>query len=574
MVTRCNAAGVRVYIDAVINHMVAADAGSGVGSAGSQYDTSVKSFTGVPYGPKDFTKTCKTASGGIENDNDPNELRNCKLLGLMDLDGSSKYVRQKIVDYFDDMLNIGIDGSKMAEVFLAKGQKLSSLSNVFSWMMLSGDDALVFIDNHDNQRSHGAGKNIITFKQPREYKMATAFMLSWPYGVPRIMSSFDFTQDWTGPPSSSPNMTGSCGNGWICEHRWRQIANMVEWRNQAGKAPVENWWSNGDNQIAYSRGKAAFIAFNNEDGNMSMSLFTSLPPGQYCDIISGDLLNGICTGKTIRVGYHSEAEIDIDGSSQDPIIAFHLGSKVSELPVISTDVPGFRMTTKLPPSQKKRTIVFIRKITGYGEKIFIRGATNRFVSIPITYNYIKPKTEERKAWYHAYSIWSQGDTELSWGGAENGQGMLQNGEKALGSPMIWTSSNSASKEYFSENRFGDHYWMWDVMMDCSKLPGGYFEFKGYSSKDGSEKNVRQEKCLGETTSYRNIGRNHVAKCGYKTVVEWQRVLRVAISVATPVAIHVTIIRVTPVAIPSVIPVDTPAVNLKSLYSHPCSCVIL
>ena len=27
------------------------------------------------------------------------------------------------------------------------------------------------------------------------YKMAAAFMLAWPYGIPRIMSSYQFTED-------------------------------------------------------------------------------------------------------------------------------------------------------------------------------------------------------------------------------------------------------------------------------------------------------------------------------------------------------------------------------------------
>jgi len=32
-----------------------------------------------------------------------------------------------------------------------------------------------------------------------------------------------------GPPSRqrSVNADGSCGNGWVCEHRWRQITNMA-----------------------------------------------------------------------------------------------------------------------------------------------------------------------------------------------------------------------------------------------------------------------------------------------------------------------------------------------------------
>ncbi|XP_067950582.1 alpha-amylase-like [Watersipora subatra] len=207
----------------------------------------------------------------------------------------------------------------------------------------------------------------------------------------------------------------------------------------------------------------------------------------------------------------------------------NIGSKVSNgsaLPVSfsnnsvagTTSPQPASMTTS--PSDEERTIVFIRKITEYGERLFIRGY-GKDMPIPIKYPYMNLQTEKRKTWYHSYKVWSQGDTKLSWDGAENGQGM-RNGEKALGSPMLWTSSNSGSNEYVPENTFGDHYWMWEVTMDCSKLPGGYFEFRGFSSKDGYERNVRQEKCLGETTSYGKYPINHVAKCGHKTVVEWGR----------------------------------------------------
>ena len=52
----------------------------------------------------------------------------------------------------------------------------------------------------------------------------------------------------------------------VCEHRWRMIANMAAWRNAAGGeyTGVDNWWDNGNNQIAFSRNGAAFIAFNTE----------------------------------------------------------------------------------------------------------------------------------------------------------------------------------------------------------------------------------------------------------------------------------------------------------------------
>ena len=46
------------------------------------------------------------------------------------------------------------------------------------------------------------------------------------------------------------------------------IGNMAAWRNAAGGefTGVDNWWDNGNNQIAFSRNGAAFIAFNKEVG--------------------------------------------------------------------------------------------------------------------------------------------------------------------------------------------------------------------------------------------------------------------------------------------------------------------
>ena len=67
-------------------------------------------FDGVPFSSHDFQDNCPTASGNIENYNDVNQVRNCRLLGLLDMKMGSDYVRNKIAAYFDDMLEIGIDG--------------------------------------------------------------------------------------------------------------------------------------------------------------------------------------------------------------------------------------------------------------------------------------------------------------------------------------------------------------------------------------------------------------------------------------------------------------------------------
>ena len=60
--------------------------------------------------------------------------------------------------------------------------------------------------------------------------------------------------DGMGPPSHGDDsiksveiINGGCDDGsehtWTCEHRWRQIGNMAEWRNQAGGEwyNVEHW---------------------------------------------------------------------------------------------------------------------------------------------------------------------------------------------------------------------------------------------------------------------------------------------------------------------------------------------
>ena len=53
--------------------------------------------------------------------------------------------------------------------------------------------------------------------------------------------------DWIGPPSTAGGVTRDvvCFSDWICEHRWRQIFNMVDFHNAARDQRVTNWWDNG-----------------------------------------------------------------------------------------------------------------------------------------------------------------------------------------------------------------------------------------------------------------------------------------------------------------------------------------
>ena len=111
MVNRCNAVGVRVYVDAIINHMGAT---AGTGTAGSGFNAGGRDFPAVPYSRGDFNDLkCRTRSGDIENYNDMYQVRDCRLVGLPDLALGSEYVRNKVAEYLNNLVEIGVAGFRL-----------------------------------------------------------------------------------------------------------------------------------------------------------------------------------------------------------------------------------------------------------------------------------------------------------------------------------------------------------------------------------------------------------------------------------------------------------------------------
>lgn len=400
MIRQCNNAGVRIYVDVVINHMTGVHAVN-LGTGGSTADPQRRSFPAVPYNDNDFNSPIC----GIQNYNDRWQVRNCELVGLRDLNQRSPWVRQKIVQFLNRLVDLGVAGFRVdaakhmwpedlhaiysriknlntahgfsagSRPYIAQevidlggegisrdeytslgpitefrfsaeigrafrgGNQLRWLQNWGTrWGFVQSQNALVFVDNHDNQRGHGGGgTNVLTYKQARQYKMATGFALAHPYGNVRMMSSFHFEHGDQGPPQDaagnlvSPSILpdGSCGNGWVCEHRWRQITNMISFRNAAGNTPISWWWDNGSNQISMCRGNRAFAAWNNDYHDLNMRLRTCLPPGQYCDIISGQRVGNKCTGLNITVASDEGAQIIIPRNAEDGFVAIHVGPLVS-----------------------------------------------------------------------------------------------------------------------------------------------------------------------------------------------------------------------------------------------------
>jgi len=119
---------------------------------------------------------------------------------------------------------------------------------------------------------------------------------------------------------------GSCTNGWVCQHRWSPIFNMVEFRSVVSGTELTNWWVGGDNQIAFSRGDKGMIAITVE-GEINADIETSLPDGIYCDVISGSLVDGHCTGKTVNVS-GGKAHIEVSTEESECVVAVHVNAKL------------------------------------------------------------------------------------------------------------------------------------------------------------------------------------------------------------------------------------------------------
>ncbi|EDS30101.1 alpha-amylase 1 [Culex quinquefasciatus] len=394
MVRRCNNVGVRIYVDIVINHMAAMSGGA---TGGSWVDG--LNFPAVPYGPNDFNPRCEIYNYNdpyqVRNcwlvglpdlalgsqwvrDRIVDLMNKCIGYGVAgfrvdavkhmwpgDLDaiysrlhnlptdhhfpaGARPFITQEVIDLGGEAISrneythLGTVtefrfSAQIGRVFRGYDQ-LKHLTNWGEgWGFLPSHLALVFVDNHDNQRGHGAGgSDVLTHKIPKNYKMASAFMLAHPFGIPRIMSSFFFNDGDQGPPqdgngnlvSPSINPDDSCGNGWACEHRWRQIYNMVGFRNAAKGTGINDWWDNGGNQMAFCRGGSGFVAFNLEGYDLNQWLQTCLPAGDYCDVISGSKSDGRCTGITVHVQGDGKANIVIPAHGDDGVLAIHAGSKL------------------------------------------------------------------------------------------------------------------------------------------------------------------------------------------------------------------------------------------------------
>ncbi|HEU5110504.1 MAG TPA: carbohydrate-binding module family 20 domain-containing protein [Micromonosporaceae bacterium] len=407
MVRACHDAGVKIYVDAVVNHMAGGGSVGRPGIGGSTF--SQYAYPAVPNGHGDFHHCGRNGNDDIVNWGDRWEVQNCELVDLSDLATEKQWVRDRLVGYLNDLVSLGVDGFRVdaakhlpagdlaavmgpvtsgryiysetmeggpgepgPEEYVGIGDvtefrygdvvsdafrtgDLGGLIDLPGRMRVNGLDAVVFIDNHDTQRN---GRNVLTYKNGTPYALAEAFMLVFPWGVPQVMSSYTFSNHDQGPPASFDGTTSavSCGAGWECEHRWRTTANMVAVRNSinnAGGPGMNNWWSGGS-AIAFGRGNAAYVAFNRSGTAVNRTFQTSLPAGTYCDVMSGDFADGSCAGAayTVDSGGRVTATVPANGA-----LALHVNARVTN--------GGGCATAQVSLAEEATTV--------WGENVFVVG---------------------------------------------------------------------------------------------------------------------------------------------------------------------------------------------------------
>jgi len=393
MIRRCKKVGVGIYVDAVLNHVAS---GSGVSIAGSHYGNRSTPI----WKPGDFHHLPGNSKGNcaVKNYQDRYNVQNCDMLGMPDLCTGCPRVRSKMAAYLRHLMDLGVAGFRIdaakhidsgelnkllaeategrstfwyQEVYNGDGEVVTvdmyvgngaleyfdyskrlspnirdegKLRNMHhfgqSWGLLSPNNSVVFLDNHDTQRAEA----MLSYQDSRLYELASIFMLAHPYGYPKIMSSFYFSTRDQGPPSvpvhgahglacgGSPDQIKAMpGRPWVCEHRWPSLANMVAWRRSAGSNNIGAWWArNGDN-VFFCRGSTACVVFNRAGSSTwKASLKLPLPPGTYCNVIVSDNATS-CPKITVMHGKNTLFEVP-------PIraVAIHVGAMAMDATTTTT----------------------------------------------------------------------------------------------------------------------------------------------------------------------------------------------------------------------------------------------
>ncbi|MGJ6979988.1 alpha-amylase [Aestuariimicrobium soli] len=301
MVKACHAAGVEVYVDAVLNHMTGQDS-PGVGTAGSHY--SHYDYPGL-YTSSDFHHCGLTENDDIVDYTNQAQVQTCELVNLADLDTGSDKVRRTLTAYLADLQSLGVDGfridaakhmsaadlaaivdalptrPKLIQEVIRGGDEpvtpeqyvdlglvqefgyaraLNDAFGTFSFDSLNAFNtgswlpsvyAVTFVDNHDTERNG----ETLSIAKLGPYRLGEAFLLGYGYGTPVVYSGYHFElgNNDQSPPRENTGRVGpaQCGDatepqrlgdgeeGFTCNHRDAWVTGMIAFHDAMGDAPAE-----------------------------------------------------------------------------------------------------------------------------------------------------------------------------------------------------------------------------------------------------------------------------------------------------------------------------------------------
>lgn len=364
---------------------------------------------------------CTSETCGIEDFNDEHQEHFCRLSGLLDLATEHSYVRGRLVEFLNRLISWGVKGFRIDAIAHMPTNDVAALvaglNNVpgtsdkpfivqettgsdeyhygatgrvtdFRYAdflnhqiehsavdlltqltnnVVSAGNSYAFTVNHDKERDpRVSGSDHCAYRASYHCQdggarwrnsMAEAFLITYPHGLPRVMSGYHFDHHDEGPPENSDmslkdatDADGNCltNNGWDCRHRSTDIYPLAALRARAAASPLLLSGQVGNYmQIAYSLGSEAFVAINAassstfpDQSNQDFSgvVRVGLAPGTYCNVVYAQAVGSFCavlTGATPNAGRpvefvvtnRREIVLSSMGTDSSRVIALHAGDR-------------------------------------------------------------------------------------------------------------------------------------------------------------------------------------------------------------------------------------------------------
>jgi alpha-amylase len=91
------------------------------------------------------------------------------------------------------------------------------------------------------------------------------------------------------------------------------------WHNAVGTAKRANFWTDGDNVIAFSKGNRGWAGFNNGAAAQTVTVQTGLPKGSYCNVVTGGRSGAGCAGGAAPVSVNAGGVATVTLGSLDAV---------------------------------------------------------------------------------------------------------------------------------------------------------------------------------------------------------------------------------------------------------------